>query len=437
MPKDALTIDDLVIRSSSYTPFFGIYLAAHAISDSLCMCHASVGCKVKTQRHLVRHDGIRSAHRRMRYSQFIDEDLISGSTEQLEDEIGAWQRRQDSQVVLIDPSTPINLQGQDFASLTARLEEKLGVNVVFVDARNYDRDFYSGYASAIGALLGSLDFAATPREDEVSLIGYPFDRYEADNHANVSELRRLIRLLGFNAPAVFLAGEPFAQLQLAGRAHCHLLTPYAHSQAKVLRRLKQPHHRVGWPMSVAGTVRWLTQIADLLGVSSKRLEAAIQREMERVKPLLELMRDKLRGRGFAVFADAPRAAGVVSTLMEAGMVPRHISVLHFDLGGRERVEETLASEYDIALPEGVTWQENATPEEIQRFQIRDCSLIVGTSIERELVQAPRSAWLELGFPSCNQHYVFPSPYLGFSGAMKLLEQASHIVENSRPQDRRD
>ena len=82
-----LTLDDLVIRSSSHTAFFGVYLATHAIRDGLCMCHASVGCKVKTQDHLVAHDGIMDAHNRRRYSQFIDEDLINGSRPR------SWRKR--------------------------------------------------------------------------------------------------------------------------------------------------------------------------------------------------------------------------------------------------------------------------------------------------------------------------------------------------------
>ena len=111
---DDLALDDLIIRGSSHTSFFGVYLATHAIHDALCMCHASVGCKVKTELHLRFHEGIRSAHRRRRYSQFIDEDLIDGSTEQLEDE-GA-----DARIPQVQPVAG-HVEGEAVALLAARL----------------------------------------------------------------------------------------------------------------------------------------------------------------------------------------------------------------------------------------------------------------------------------------------------------------------------
>ena len=430
MTSQELTIDDFVIRSSSHTPFFGVYLASHAIYDSLCMCHASVGCKVKTQYHLVGHEGIRSAHRRMRYSQFIDEDLINGCTKQLEEEIVAWQRRQDSQLVVIDPSTPISLQAQDHTGVVKRLEEKMGVRVIFVDTRNYENDLYSGYANTIGEILRRLDWETSQtRDDEVTLIGYPFDRYEADNHANVNELRRIMKSLGFKVPAFFLAGEPFDRLKKAPRAKSHLLMPYAHSQAKVLRKLKKEYYKIGWPMSVAGTTNWIRTVGKALKVEDEKVNGLIQFELTRLKPLLELTKKKISGAAFAVFSDAPRAAGIIATLMEAGMVPKHISVLHFDLGGRKEVEEMLASDYNITLPGNITWQENATPEEIRQSNLQECQLSVGTSVERALIYAPHCAWLELGFPSNNRHYIFPSPYLGYSGAVNLLQQVNHQMES--------
>src|SRR5262249_51277981 len=137
---EELTLDDLSIRSSSHTAFFGVYLATHAIIDGLCMCHASVGCKVKTQQHLAVHDGIQESHSRRRYSQFIDEDLINGSTAQLEEEIIAWSRRQKPGLVVIDGSTPISLQAQSLAGVIRRMEAQTGAHVVHVAARTYESD---------------------------------------------------------------------------------------------------------------------------------------------------------------------------------------------------------------------------------------------------------------------------------------------------------
>jgi nitrogenase molybdenum-iron protein alpha/beta subunit len=428
---EELTLDDLVIRSSSHTSFFGVYLATHAIDDGLCMCHASVGCKVKTQEHLVVHDGIRDAHSRRRYSQFIDEDLINGSTAQLEEEIIAWCRRQKPGIVVIDGSTPISLQAQSMAGVIKRMEAETGAHVVYVAARNYESDYFGGYAETIGTILSRLEWEkGHPRADEVSVIGHVFDRYEADQIGNVSELRRLLLNLGFKARAVFMSGEKYAVLREAVNARSHIVLPYATSQSKVLRTLGQDHCETGLPMSIGGTKAWLRSVGKHLGVEP-RASALIDHELTRLKPLAELARRDLAGKRFALFADAPRAAGVAATLMEVGMIPRLIGTLHFHCGGKVEVVRSLREHHEVELPPGVEWLENPTPAAVRAAPVDDCDLVIGTTIERELLVQRCPTWIEFGFPSEDRHYVFPAPYFGFNGALRLWEQAMLALAQAR------
>lgn len=423
-----LKLDDLVIRASSHTPFFGVYLATHAILDGLCMCHASVGCKVKTELHLVHHDGVQDAHNRRRYSQFIDEDLINGSTTQLEEEIVAWHARQKPGVIVIDSATPISLQGQPMTGVIRRAEEATGAHVVHVDARNYEDDLYAGWAQTLGALLQRQAWeGAARRADEVSILGYPFERYEPDHRGNVSELRRLLFGLGFKARAVLFAGERYGQLQEVVHARAHIVLPYAHSQAKVYRKLGLDAVRTGLPMSIGGTRSWLRQVGRHLGVE-RRAEALVEQELELHKALFELARRALSRRRFAVFAEPLRAAGVVATLMEVGMRPVMVGTLHFSLGGRERVERELKEHHGVELPEGVQWLENPTPSQVRAADLGACEVVVGTSIERELLASRTRPWVEFGFPSTTRHHLFPAPWLGFMGALRLIEQVMHALE---------
>ena len=427
---EELTLDDLVIRSSSHTSFFGVYLATHAIVDALCMCHASVGCKVKTQHHLVHHDGVKDAHSRMRYSQFIDEDLINGSTAQLEEEILAWYRRQKPGIIVIDGSTPISLQAQSMAGVIARMEAQTGAHVVHVAARNYESDYLGGYAETIGTILRRLEWEQGQRRaDEVTVIGHVFDRYEPDQVGNVSELRRLLLRLGFKAVAVFMSGETYPHLKQAVNARSHLVLPHAKSQSNVLKTLGQDHCETGLPMSIGGTKAWLRRVGAHLHVEPKA-HALIEHELARLKPLEELARRRLAGKRFAVFADAPRAAGVTATLMEAGMIPGLIGTLHF-CGGKAEVVEDLRAHYEVELPSDVEWLENPTPEAVRKAPVEGCDVGIGTTIERELLQKRCPTWIEFGFPSEDRHYLFPAPHLGFNGTLRLWEQTMQVLAQAR------
>lgn len=471
--RRALTIDDLVIRASSHTPFFGVYLATHAIPDALCMCHASVGCKVKTQHHLVDHDGVADGHNRMRYSQFIDEDLIQGSTQQLEDEIGAFQARRQSQIVVIDSSTPISLQGQSLAPVCARLEAKTGVHIVAVDARNYDADLWQGYDAAMATILQRQtwpDLSETV-ENEVAVLGYPFDRYEPDHTGTVAELRRLLFGIGLEARAVWLAGEPYATLQQVTRARHIVLLPWAQERTeKALRDAGRLPIRAGLPMGLDGTARWLSAVAaatdgDAGGASSGRVsraERVLRHENARVKELYALAHRRLSGRGFAAFGEAPRTAGVAALLMEVGMVPVCLGTTHFSLGGPQEAIAMLSRDFGRTLPEGVLWLQDPTPAQ-QRALAHERAVLfanhgprgpnrgdsaaqdyagpvgplpalarvevaIGTTLDRDQFEEATIPWVEFGYPSERYHALFPAPWLGPNGALRLLERVLAALE---------
>lgn len=448
---DDLTLDDLIIRASSHTPFFGIYLASHAIADAMCMCHASVGCKVKTQEHLVRHDGVQDAHNRRRYSQLIDEDLIQGSTAQLEDEIAAFARRLGSQLVVIDCSTPLSLQVQPLQAVVERSRARCGVDVVHVPARNYQDDLWGGYAATAATLfLRQFERAAAqgplpaPRADEVSVLGLPFDRYEGDSLGNVAEVRRLLWGLGLKAKAVFFAGEPYAALGEAVHAAHHLALPW---QAPALAALRRAGPAVavppGLPMGFAGTRMWLAQVAAATGVAARRAQAFADAELQAAKPLAELARRSLQGRRFAAFAEAPRLAGVVALLQELGMVPAVLGVSHFRLGGRREVEALLAGPLGSRVPSDVVWLEDPTPHAVAALAaaappdptrdprtqrpLAGADVVLCSSVEAAQLRAWQGPLVEFGFPSENRHFLLPAPWLGFRGALRLAEQVAQAL----------
>jgi nitrogenase molybdenum-iron protein alpha/beta subunit len=452
---DDLTLDDLIIRASSHTPFFGIYLASHAILDAMCMCHASVGCKVKTQEHLVRHDGVQDAHNRRRYSQLIDEDLIQGSTAQLEDEIAAFARRLHSQVVVIDCSTPLSLQVQPLQAVVERSRARTGVDVVHVQARNYQDDLWGGYAATAATLfLRQFEKADAqgprpkPKADEVSVLGLPFDRYEGDSTGNVAEVRRLLWGLGLKAKAVFFAGEPYATLGEAVHAGHHLALPWLKPALPSLRKLGVTLAETsGLPMGFAGTRQWLIQVAQLTGVDPRRAQAFADGELQAAKPLAELARRSLQGRRFAAFAEAPRLAGLVALLQELGMVPAVLGVSHFRLGGRREVEALLSGPLQQSLPQEVVWLEDPTPHAVAELAhagpldpqldprkqrpLAGADIVLCSSVEAVPLQAWQGPLVEFGFPSENRHFLLPAPWLGFRGALRLAEQVMQALANGQ------
>jgi nitrogenase molybdenum-iron protein alpha/beta subunit len=183
-------------------------------------------------------------------------------------------------------------------------------------------------------------------------------------------------------------------------------------------------------MSIGGTKAWLRRVGKHLGVE-QRANDVIAQELRRLKPSAELARRQLAGRRFALFADAPRAAGAVAALMEVGMAPGLIGTLHFHCGGREEVERRLREDHEIELPPGVEWLENPTPAAVGQARIDGCDVAFGTTIERQQLARRCPTWVEFGFPSDDRHFVFPAPDLGFDGALRLWEQTMQALAQAR------
>ena len=446
---ESLRLDDLLIRSSSHTPFFGIFLATHAIPDALCMWHASVGCKVKTQKHLVDHDGIENAHNRGRYSQFIDEDLIQGSTQQLEDEVAAFAQRLRCKLVVIDCTTPISLQGQPMRPVVERLRERTGSDVVHVDARNYDEDLYGGYAAMTATLFArqferfglTEDGSPVATEgDEVTVLGLPFDRHEGDCLGNVAEIRRLLWGLGKKAKSVYLSGEPYASLADTVHASAHLMLPWSQpavrSLQKTCKQWQRPLVKTPVPMGFAGTAAWLRYVGAALSVPTAKVEQFIERELKGIKPQADLARKLLQGRSFSVFAEAPRLVGIVALLTELGMVPHVLGVMHFQLGKVAEAKAHLLADHNLTLPEQVQWLDDPAPHTLRELAHSDqgkqapighSHVVLGTTVERDLLAAAGVPFVEIGFPSETAHFLTLQGWMGIKGALYLAERVLQVV----------
>jgi nitrogenase molybdenum-iron protein alpha/beta subunit len=182
-------------------------------------------------------------------------------------------------------------------------------------------------------------------------------------------------------------------------------------------------------MSVTGTSRFLRQIGQTLGLPRKRVEAAIGRELGRLKRGAELARRQLAGRRFAVFADAPRAAGVVASLTEVGAVPALIGVLYARFGDRTDVVQRLEAHHEVELPESVRWLADPDARTLQELDWRQFDVVVGTTWQGEWLADEPTPFVEFGFPSEQRHFVFPAPYLGYSGFARFVEQVMHATED--------
>lgn len=419
-------LDNFGLPALGHTGLFGVFLAAHAVPDALDVLHAGVGCKGKTQRHLVGHDLGRESHSQVGWTELSEEDLIVDAGAPLLRAIGELCGRRRPRVVLLSTSAAVDLTSLQVDALLDEAERAAGCPVVWLPQASRHPDLWAGYGAAVAGLAGRVDWSRPPAARAgVALVGHLFHRYEADQAADLGELTRLCRAVGLDCPAILLGGVPFEQVLAAHRATALVRMPHAGLSTEALSELSgRAVVAAGLPMGLGGCRAWLEALEATGLVPAGESARVLQREQARLAPRLALARRLLGGRRVAVMADTPAAAGWTALCLDLGMRPGPVVLLDRSFGGAG------------AFHELVRWAHARPPADLEILEapgLRRLRALEPAGVDlclRPDLDLQGTAWervpaVPTGFPRTGQHGIFPVAELGFTG---LIAQAQRLAD---------
>jgi nitrogenase molybdenum-iron protein beta chain len=423
------------LRDTDHTDLFGAYLAIHAIPDALLLLHTTVGCKFKTQRHLVEHDRARESHNRRVWTGVDDVQMIRGSAESLDAFARTWHERRRPGLLAIATNATVELTGLDIDAVVAGLRRDLPCPVIAVRAPGYDGTMWRGYRRVVDAVAGLADWSRPAAASSVALVGYLFDRYERDHAANLAEVRRLLAAVGLDTAGVLLGGEPVASVLEAASAATLVTLPYAHPLADGLAsRTGRTVARADLPIGLKGTAEFLRTVAAAAGVDATRVEGVIERELARAAPLVARVAQHTERLRVAVYLDTPMAAAVTAYLAELGVEVPLVCLADGEEASVEAFHEA-TRRLDAPLPD----QPRVVPApsrdrgiELYReaASVEPVPVVVGSSVQRDGLAGLDVAVIELGFPSAGKHWVYPVPFMGFNGAVAIAQRLMDARERA-------
>jgi nitrogenase molybdenum-iron protein alpha/beta subunit len=283
-----------------------------------------------------------------------------------------------------------------------------------VPGRSLESDWLGGYGAVLEALARELPLERDEGDERaVGIVGYLFDRNEADHHASVAELERLIAGLGLRLVSTWLAGGGRAELAAIGRAQTIVSLPYGRAAARALcERTGARLVELDLPMGLEGTTGWLQALGAELGRKDDAA-AVVKRELAATVPRLARAVGRFfLNKRFVLCQDPFVAHGLAGLLSELGGVvdggivpamPSHVA----ELVAGDRLEQA-----------GLVYQPREH-ELVAMVQAVDCDLSITNS---ELVRLLASPCIELGFPCVHHHALFDSPLVGFRGALLLAQR---------------
>jgi len=308
----------------------------------------------------------------------------------------------------------------DYARLCRRAAAAVGKPIAAIPGRSLSTDWLGGYAETLAALAEQLDLPhRRPARNAVAVVGLLHDRNEADCRGNVREIERLLRGLALEPVSIWLSGGRCAELREAARAATVVSLPYGRRAARILaRRLGARLVEADLPFGLPAAERFVRQVAAACdrGPQGERL---IDSELAAVVPNLEWVAPFLfQGRRFGFIGDPHLRSGFreLIELLGGQVAFSVITACRHHLGGPSRTappdrDDLLVEPRAAALRRFL--DERLAPGRL------DCLVTNSTCIE---AAAGRDvAVVEFGFPAYDVHALYDRPYLGFRGALALVD----------------
>lgn len=407
------------------TPSFltGLYLFANAVSDCRVVVDGTDCVTRKAEMLYASHDLASTlldcrGNSRVLHTSAHAREILRGSSAAMLAAAGTLRARADVGLVLLSSLPVMSMTGRDYARVAAEAAPG-AARLVDVSANALDLDFLDGYALALKrtALDMPLKRARGSRK-KVGVVGYFMDRNEGDHRGNLAELARLAARLGLELVSVWPGGGKYADLARIEEAGVIVSMPYGAEAARILAkktgaRLIEP----GLPLGFAASAAWLKQVGAACGVPEKKISAVIAEELAASHALARMaVGSLLAGRRVCFTGDPHLAAAFCGFAEELGMLvgglflscsKANAQALKGRLPGKPLLADFRLGEYADVL--------------LGLFGSNSCELLVANSLGRRSV-AGGLPGVEFGFPSYRHHVLAAAPFLGFKGAVNLVER---------------
>lgn len=426
----------------------GVYLGVNALPDVRLIVDGPDCSYWKTEYIHGMHDAMATlndvaGHHRITNTALhpYEKKMLGSWDDALGARIRELARHEGTSAVLVSAMPMAVMGGVDYDRLCAQAEAETGRPVVHVPGRSLRDDWLGGYATLLDSLAARLPegrLPATPAASaegatdgrpRVGIVGLLFDRNEGDGRGNVREIERLVGGAGAKVSSLWLSGRPWDDLDAIRTSDVVVSLPYGRAAAKtVARRLEVPLVELDLPIGLGESERFVREVAAAVGrdaVADVFVEAELRRVVPRIEPFVDAL---FLGRRVGFVGDPHTARGVADLLKLLGAELSY-AVLTCQ---RRNAGDPAA----LGVPQGRVLVEPTQaalqPFLSERWAEDPVDLVVTNTAQHQPEDPDRI--VELGFPSPFTHRLLERPYLGFDGALALVETLANTL---RWQDRVD
>jgi nitrogenase molybdenum-iron protein alpha/beta subunit len=342
-------------------------------------------------------------------------DFVYGSEEKLKKALDEIAGDQHGFIAVVN-SPGAALIGDNLDGIILKYLKK---HIPFVSIENsgFSEAYNIGFEKASIALLEALKLKVQPKvKKRINLLG--FSIYQKHYEGNLSELKRLLKLVGIEVGCTLMAGCTTQQLQASASAELQvLLAPeYGRETAQWYQNhFDMPTLQLPQPIGFDATQLWIEQICALVGVSPDIAIQDINRGRAISFRYLEAFNSLSgfpKGASYAIKADLSEATGLFQFLTPyLGMLPAVIELTdNKEVDSLHDLEQLLSAQGFNDLLKDITLED-------YHMQFAD-----GNTIAQEKAQNKTFTGVEIALPTLGYTDVIPKAIMGTQGALYLIEQ---------------
>jgi len=442
---DGRSLEDFALKGMHLAKMTGVSTATHAIGDGFLLMHSGVGCKYKTATWTAQHDWVRHPNRREAWTQVGEVSLVKGSAERIGPFARTWYERRRPGFMTVVSAYFIELTGEDVRHVVKETGETLPCPMGVVATSAPNGGFFDGYSSVVLEVMKTLDFTGVPaRPDDAAVLGFFFHRYEADQQADLTQLKQLLKIAGVGPGPALFSGRNYAELAEAAECGWIIKLPYMHPQRRRLKRMLKRRRVVelDLPMGIGGTSRFVRELAACTRTDRRKVEAWIHKRVSSIQPHLDHL-SGLRGLRVAVFADTPLAVGLVTILRELGVELAMVGLRDDVLGGPEAFQASVEKN-GVRLNDDCEVVRRPSLRRIRQWVLDtsasgELQAVIGSAIELNALShavsvrgaLSRLALIETGYPSKDHHAALGVPSFGYTGVLVWAQRLLDAVMTPR------
>lgn len=415
----------------AYPYLLGVYLAVNAVRDAFLVVEGPDCSYMKTQYIQGNHDWLStltsvSGFHRVANTALHPSMMTASREEPLRRMLERVASHAATGGVLLTTMPMATITGADYDRVCRDVARQAHKEVVHVPGLSLSGDWLDGYDRTLRSLARQIDLSGGrvwPRK--VAIVGYLFDRNEADHTANVRVLREMCEALDLELVGVWLSGTDFGELRAVREAATILALPYGRAAARlVARRTGAEVLDMPLPFGLRASEQWMAVLGERFGAADRAREYT-ERQLAAIAPRLEWLIPFLFQNRAVGYVGDPYLLGGFRDIVELLGARLRLAVI------TNRPAHAAAAQPALQGVAALAWPKLKAYIRFLCRQLLDgeLHLLVANNygMSMPLLDA---AVVEFGFPSVYAHALYDRPFLGFAGLLAFVDTLANALRQN-------